>query len=362
VAEPEFDEQDRAALLATIDGALSDKWDPARAEDPNAVWAQLLDLGITELIAPAASGAGMGLPVTVLVDVVRTASRHLAPGPLLEEAFLRPWLAGEGWVLSRGPGLQLALADSAATFDWRSSRGEIHYDTAEDTLSGTVHGVANAPAATTLIVIATHGEAADRDTEAIYAVDATTPGVTVHAAAALDPGCPIGTVTLDGVAAGPAPIVSNPDAIAQLRAWLQVLVAAELLGIAEATVELTRTHALQRQQFGRPIAGFQVIRHILADMASRSIAMGNLVERTASEMAGMAHADRTEAAAAVKAHVAGATLQICEQALQVHGGIGFVEEHPLHRYFKATLRRHGLYGTPAELYQRIGTSVLSARA
>jgi alkylation response protein AidB-like acyl-CoA dehydrogenase len=361
VAESAFDDKDRLALLATIDDTLRDHWNPAEPGNSKEVWARLLELGIDELIAPAAQ-AGMNLPVTVLADVARTASRHLAPGPLVEEAFLRPWLAHHGWALRQVAGQQVALIDGAATFDWRGSRGEVRFDPVTGTLSGVVRGVANAPTATTLIVVGRRDEAGDAAAETIYAVPGSTPGVSVDTTPALDPGCPTGTVALTSVVPEAALPGSSPDVIAELRSWLRVLISAELLGIAEAVIELTRSYALQRHQFGRPIAAFQVIRHMLADMASRSSALGNLVTLVTSELSGMSQPERAVAAAALKAYAAGVTLTICEQALQMHGGIGFVEEYVLHRYFKAALRRHGLYGTPAELYERIGQSVLSMPA
>lgn len=357
MAETAFGDKDREALLATVDDTLRDHWNPAAPANGDDVWARLRALGIEELIAPAAQG-GMNLPVNVLADVARAASRHLAPGPIIEEAFVVPWLARQGWVPQRAASQQVALIDGAATFDWRAPRGGIRFDPATGTLSGVVRGVANAPAAAMLLVIAARDGAERADAESIYAVPASARGVTVHATPSLDPCSAEGTVTLAGVAAG-APSDLGPEVIAELRSWLRVLISAELLGIAETVIELTRNYALQRHQFDRPIAGFQVIRHMLADMASHSLALGNLTALVTSEASDMAGPERAVAAAALKAHAAGVTLAICEQALQVHGGIGFVEEHVLHRFFKATLRRHGLYGTPAELYEQVGRSALS---
>jgi alkylation response protein AidB-like acyl-CoA dehydrogenase len=367
VPEPRLDEQDRVALLTTIDEVLSAHWDPtqrARATDPDQVWTRLVDLGITELIAEPAAG-GMGLPLSILVDVVRVTGRHLAPGPVLEEAYVRPWLAAHGGPGARALGSRLAVVDPGASYDWRVNLGTVSRTGA--TLSGTVRGIANAPAATTLLVIA--AEPAD-GAESMYAVDVNAPGVQVEAAAGLDPGCAIGTVSLAGYRIDGPPILTGGEKIATLRAELTLLVAAELRGIAEATVESSRAYALSRHQFDRPIAAFQAIRHLLADMAAHSIALGNLVELTGAELSELASpgrstltgAERVEAAAIAKAYAATTALEICEQALQVHGGIGFVEEHPLHRYFKATLRRHGQYGAPAELHQRIGSATLSAPA
>jgi alkylation response protein AidB-like acyl-CoA dehydrogenase len=346
---------DRAALLATIENVLAASWTPGRMGDPGAVWGQLRELGITDLIADQSVEGGMGLPMTILVDVLRVTGRHLAPGPLIEEAFLRPWLASHASLADRRPGDQLALVDPAASFDWREKRGDVHLE--DGRLNGNVRAIANAPAATTLIVIAgTQGG------DAVCVVEASSPGVSIVAGEALDPGCPIGTVTFDDCVPNPT-ILANPDAIAELRVALALLIAAELRGIAEAVVEMSRSYALQRHQFDRPIAAFQAIKHLLADMAAQSIALGNLVDVSGSELAGRAAlplAERRDSAAIVKAFAAAATLQICEQGLQVHGGIGFVEEHPLHRYFKAALRRHGLYGTPAELHRLIGAAAVGA--
>jgi alkylation response protein AidB-like acyl-CoA dehydrogenase len=62
-----------------------------------------------------------------------------------------------------------------------------------------------------------------------------------------------------------------------------------------------------------------------------------------------------------KAYAAATTLRVCEQGLQLHGGIGFVEEHRFHRYFKATLRRYALHGTPGELEAEIGARLAAPK-
>jgi alkylation response protein AidB-like acyl-CoA dehydrogenase len=203
------------------------------------------------------------------------------------------------------------------------------------------------PQSSLLVVVAT-----ENGSERLAVVAADAPGVHIEAAEGLDPGCPIGSVRFTGCQAEIPDM--KADTLPALRCWLRLLASAELSGIADAVVEMTRVHTVQREQFGRPIASFQVVRHILADMATQAIALRNLVDVTASEISVLANAEREEAAEITKAYASTSALQICEQGLQLHGGIGFVEEYGLHRYFKAALRLHSHYGTPGELHEEIG--------
>jgi alkylation response protein AidB-like acyl-CoA dehydrogenase len=337
----DLEDQDVDALAAALDQALADH----RDAPGDGAWLAYTELGLFDIVGAVAR------PAPVLAALFRMAGRHLAPGPLVEEIFVRPWLAANvACETLPGPGSdgRLALVDPAATWDWRAARGEVQL--AGGGLYGAVRGIPHAPRSSMLVVVVT-----ENGSERLAVVPADAPGVHIEPGAGLDPGCPIGTVRFTGCQAEVPEL--RPDTLAALRCWLRLLAGAELSGIADAVVEMTSAHTVQREQFSHPIASFQAVRHILADMATHAIALGNLVNVTAREFGELPRAERDEAAAITKAYASAAALRICEQGLQLHGGMGFVEEYGLHLYFKAALRLHGHYGTPGELHDEIGAQL-----
>jgi hypothetical protein len=134
----------------------------------------------------------------------------------------------------------------------------------------------------------------------------------------------------------------------------QIALAHELVGASQHMLELARTHALEREQFGRPIAGFQAIRHRLADAY---VAVEGM---RAGVTAGWD--DETPMAAAIAKAVAGAgAAAVRKQAQQVLGGMGYTTEHSLHRYVRRTLVLDQLLGAGRTLTRELGHRLLTAR-
>ena len=111
------------------------------------------------------------------------------------------------------------------------------------------------------------------------------------------------------------------------------LLAAEAVGVAQAAVDLAVEHAKTREQFGKPIGSFQAVSHAIVDAF-----MGTELSRSLAIWAAAAiDAEDDEAALAAetaKRFAAKAAVAACEKAIQVHGGMGFTWEHPLHRYYR----------------------------
>lgn len=120
-----------------------------------------------------------------------------------------------------------------------------------------------------------------------------------------------------------------------------------LVGTARAMLNLARAHALDRVQFGRPIAGFQAIRHKLAE---------TLVAIEGAEAA-LHFADTDLGAVLGKAAAGQAALTTAKHCQQVLGGIGFTDEHDLHRHVRRTYVLDGLLGSSRELTRQAGTAV-----
>ncbi|NKQ51510.1 acyl-CoA dehydrogenase [Amycolatopsis sp. K13G38] len=117
-----------------------------------------------------------------------------------------------------------------------------------------------------------------------------------------------------------------------------------LAGTARAMLELARTHALDRIQFGRPIASFQAVRHRLAE---------TLVAIEGAEATLAAATDELSALLA-KAAAGTAAIAAARHCQQVMGGIGFTAEHSLHRHVRRALVLDGLLGSTRDLTREAG--------
>ncbi|HVB53445.1 MAG TPA: acyl-CoA dehydrogenase family protein [Candidatus Acidoferrales bacterium] len=110
-------------------------------------------------------------------------------------------------------------------------------------------------------------------------------------------------------------------------------VAAGALGIARAAFEFARDYSLQRQQFGKPIAGHQAIAFKLADMATEIDATRLLIWRAgwlAKEGRGFAHAEGSMA----KLMAGDVAMRVTVEAVQILGGYGYMRDYPVERWMR----------------------------
>jgi butyryl-CoA dehydrogenase len=109
-------------------------------------------------------------------------------------------------------------------------------------------------------------------------------------------------------------------------------IAAQAVGIAQAAFEKSLAYAQERQQFGQPIASFQAIQWMLADMATQIDAARLLMYRAAYfKDQGMSF---IKEASMAKVFAAETAMWVTTKAVQVHGGYGYVKDYPLERYFR----------------------------
>ncbi|HZC89333.1 MAG TPA: acyl-CoA dehydrogenase family protein [Mycobacterium sp.] len=120
-----------------------------------------------------------------------------------------------------------------------------------------------------------------------------------------------------------------------------------LVGASRAMLSLARTHALDRVQFGKPVASFQAIRHRLAET------LVAIEGAEATLQAAAAEPDELSFLLA-KAAAGQAALTAARHCQQVLGGIGFTAEHELHRHVKRTLVLDGMLGSARELTREAG--------
>ncbi len=111
----------------------------------------------------------------------------------------------------------------------------------------------------------------------------------------------------------------------------RITIATMGVALAEAVLELSIDHAKQRVQFGQPISTFQAIQFKLADIAAQLKAVKLLVYRSARLYdLGLPFAKESAMAKLLASELA---MKAASEAVQIHGGYGFMHEYPVARYF-----------------------------
>lgn len=301
--------QSLAAARALLDGA---------DEQLPSFWGDLAGLGWLGLHLPEHVG-GSGFGLEELVVVVETSGRGLMPGPFVPTVIASATIAAAGSDDQRArllPGLADGSVTAAIALDGAVT-------TAGGTASGPVTTALGAGVADLLLV------RAGDDVVVVTLRDAGAPaaGVTVEVPANLDPSRPSGRVTFDGA---PAEVLEG--AAQSLVDHARLLLAAEAVGISRECTEQAAAYAKERQQFGRPIAMFQAVKHHCANMlVATELATGNVWDAARTDVG----TDEFSAAAAAAAALAVPAADLCAQLnIQVHGGIGFTWEHDAHMFLR----------------------------
>jgi acyl-CoA dehydrogenase len=295
----------------TSPSAPTNEWDRAAAQ----LWNELEKLGLT-LVGASESVGGSGGSVAHSAEVAKTVGRHALPLPIAETAMVASWLLDvSGLRIPLGP-LTVAGAGRrdtvTATIDGSSLR-----------LNGVAQDVPWASASNYILTISEISEQmviALVEPPRVKVVDgfnlAGEPRQQVH----------FDTVVGEGhYAMLPAPID-----IAAIRRRAALCRSAQLLGALEETRDLTLAFVQEREQFGRPIIGFQAVAQAVATLAA-DVALARVSVAVAVESAESgATAGELECAAA-KVMTSRAARLVGAAAHQLHGAIGITAEYPLHR-------------------------------
>ncbi len=277
-------------------------------------WEELRRLGWLGLHLPEDHG-GSGFGIPELAVVVEELGRAVAPGPFVPtvvasavieaaapddlKARLLPGLAGGSRAAAVALGGDVELRGGAAT--------------------GAAGVVIGGGLADVLVVAA-------GDDVAI--VECDRGGVKIEVPKNLDPTRRSARVTLDG-----APATVIPGARGVLVDLARLLFAAEATGVARECTELAAQYAKDRQQFGRPIAMFQAVKHHCANMlVATELATAAVWDGARAASTG---GDQLSLTAAMAATLAMPAADECANLnIQVHGGIGFTWEHDAHLYLR----------------------------
>jgi alkylation response protein AidB-like acyl-CoA dehydrogenase len=124
----------------------------------------------------------------------------------------------------------------------------------------------------------------------------------------------------------------------------RINIAACALGAARACFDKALAHLQERRQFGRRLASFQALQFKLADMATELEAARLMVWRAAAKL-DCGEPDATMACAMAKRFATDAAFRICNDALQLHGGYGYIEDYEIERYLRDVRVHQILEGT-----------------
>jgi len=367
---------DQYMFQESVRGFLADRWSTARLRalmigdgfDP-ALWQGLTEIGLPAILVPEAHG-GLGLGFVDLALVLEECGRALVPGPLVETMLSADALARFGTPAQQSA-LLPAIAEGrcrvvpAVTEAEGGCSPELMHTTAIQTsggwaLSGRKILVAYAGLADKLLVSARFGPFGEAG---LVLVDSDAAGVSVRPHALFDLAARADEIAFDAVQVTSADVLGGKPSATALHRLLDAGAAASALqmtGIAARMLDLAVEYAGQRVQFGRPIGAFQAIKHRCADMMV-------LVEtsRTAAYYAAWALSSGPDqvmqAVSMAKAYCGDAVRDVCNETIQIHGGIGFAWELDLHLYLRRAKSLEYAYGDATAHRERVLVEALLAR-
>jgi alkylation response protein AidB-like acyl-CoA dehydrogenase len=161
----------------------------------------------------------------------------------------------------------------------------------------------------------------------------------------------LGRVLYDG------PYIANE--VGDDRQQQLVAHALEAVGIGSRAVEMAIAYIGEREQFGKKIGTYQAVSHPVVD-AYVAVELARSLAYWAAWCVANDDEQARPAVAAAKSNATEAAVLACETAIQVHGGIGFTWEHPLHRYYKRALALDAALGYGREHRAEIAAYLLSS--
>ena len=258
--------------------------------------------------------------------------------------------------------IAFAYAEPQGRYDLTNLRTTAKADGAGYILNGHKGVVYCAPWATYLLVTArTGGSHRERAGVDLFLIDANLSGIVRRDYPTVD-GNRASEIYFENVAIpGDALLAGGIDLIEQIVDQATVAVCAEATGVMAKLHEGTLDYAKQRQQFGQPIARFQVLQHRMVDMfmeveqaKSMTLYATLHLDKPASE--------RMAAVSQAKAKVSRGAQFVGQNAIQTHGGIGITQELAIGHYFKRATMIESQFGSSDYHYERFERIVIDEAA
>jgi len=304
-------------------------------EWPAALWQAREEVGLTRAALPEEAG-GSGLEFEDAMLVLRRSAYHAAPVPLAETMLAGRLLAAAGLAVPEGA---LGVAPAFA-----GERFEFAQGAAGMTLSGAARRVPWGNSCAHAVVA---GESAGKGVLGLVSTEGCARGVEKNLA-----GEPRVLLEFD---AAPLIAYANVDGIgARLATEGALLRSVQMAGALEHVLEYSLQYANERVQFGRPIAKFQAVQHMLAQLAGQ-VASASAAADAAVEASSLAPDEF--AVAVAKSRAGEAAGKGAEIAHQVHGAMGYTREHNLHYCTRRLWSWRDEFGNETHWQSRLGRAV-----
>ena len=316
-----------------------------------AVYAELAGLGLTALAVPEAHG-GLGFGATEAMVVMEELGRGLVNAPFAAAALVVPTLLSAApadvqaaWYpkIASGEALVVpALQERGARYQRSQVTTTATQGAGGWTLTGQKITVPAADEADAFIVPARIAGAADGEAGiGLFLVEKGAPGSQATGYATQDGGR-AGELMLNKAAA----TLVSADGYAVLVQAVDVGIAAvcaEGVGLMDKMLLITVDYMNTRKQFGSTLAGFQALRHRIADVKMH-LELGRSMSYFASMKLGEAPAQRQRAISQAKVQLGQSMRYVGQQCTQIHGGIGVTDEYISSHYFKRLTMLEMAYG------------------
>ncbi|UZT80227.1 acyl-CoA dehydrogenase family protein [Ectopseudomonas chengduensis] len=363
-----------ARLIEGINAFVRDELDPlAKREgivwgEPVAksllrdIWSRSCELGFYNAMLPETlGGAGLGVAdLCALKEAAVLTGSPLAPHILGElsgpprvghlfkvanqyqvETFLGPICRAEKAVC-------FALTEAEAGSDATAIGTEARLEGEHYVLNGAKRYISGAPYADLAVLLAVTGPGRGPQGISAFFIDLHAEGVSIDSDySVMSGGGAHGNILLKDVRVPVANRIGEEGAgfkLAMGRITLnRLLHCPTMLGMAGLALNLSLDYARTRKQFGQPIAMFQSINHMLADMATELYAARSMMYATAAN--NDAGGDIKVQAPMCKLYASETAFRIADRAVQIHGGAGLIKGHPVEWIFRASRMMRILTGT-----------------
>ncbi|MDD2547104.1 MAG: acyl-CoA dehydrogenase [Burkholderiaceae bacterium] len=364
---------DHLALRAAVQRFCEGEFPAERRGDPETPaqarqrLAAMAELGLLGLPFAAEWGGSEQGPVEVML-VAQELGRALGGGAFVGSTVMAGHVLTrlgshaqqQQWLPALASGaLQAAVAlyEDGVRYDWHRVQTSARPHGAGYLLNGRKTLVLHGDTAGVLLVVArTAGAVADRAGLSVLAVDAHAPGVQLQGFDTLD-GRRAAHVTFTEVAVGADHLLGIPgqaaDAVEAALDAAMAALCAEAVGAVDALIVHTAEHLRTRQQFGAPLARFQVLQHRMADMAMALEQLKSMACVAAMAVEAGDAAQRRRLVSAAKVLVGQQGRQIGLWAIQMHGAMGMTDECRVGHYAKRLIVIGQLFGDAAWHLQQV---------
>lgn len=324
------------------------------------LWKKLAELGWLGLLIPSELG-GIGGTVLDATVILEEAGKVLLPGPFFATVLLGVPAVRLGGSREQKREILPRVAEGSCIVTLAHLEESGRYDAAGIELNARRRGgdylldgekvfVLDAGVAD-WIVVAARTQTNRKNPEAgvtLFLVDPNAPGLTRSSLKTVDRTRRQANLTFDRVAVPAKRVLGRLHGgwpiLRRVLDLATVGICVETVGVGQRAIEMSVAYAKERLQFGKPIGGFQAVKHKCVDMM---VSVENA--RSLSYYAAWAVEERNsqvpQAVAMAKAYCSEMGKNVTSDAIQVHGGIGFTWEHDAHLYYRRAMANEALFGT-----------------